>query len=98
MPEWIDGVAYEGDTAAASDKHVREARIRPGTVNIDAAAFYECNQLVSVSFPDSLRGIGDWAFAGCKRLRSVIIPAGVQSIGRRAFEGCAALNDTALHH
>ena len=73
MPEWIDGVAYEGDTAAASDKHVREARIRPGTVNIDAAAFYECNQLVSVSFPGGPVKIGEGAFEGCAALNDTAL-------------------------
>ena len=45
----------------------------------------------SVTIPDSVTSIGDYAFAYCDSLESVTIPDSVTSIGDRAFSGCDSL-------
>lgn len=52
-----------------------------------------CENLQSVSLPNSLSQIGESAFAGCKNLKSVVIPVGVTHIGGGAFIFCEGLID-----
>ena len=54
--------------------------------------FEDCSSLASVSIPNSVTSIGNYAFSGCSSLASVIIGNGVTSIGEHAFYYCSSLN------
>ena len=58
---------------------------------IPAQYFMDCNNLVSIDIPNSIKSVGDRAFEDCKSLVSVTIPNSVTSIGMHAFEGCKNL-------
>jgi hypothetical protein len=59
---------------------------------IDDNAFNGCLGLKnSLSFPSSLRTIGNSAFANCKALPSAIMTTGMLSIGSYAFYNCSSL-------
>ena len=49
------------------------------------------SSITSISLPDGLTHIGNWAFLFCTALTSVVIPAGVTSIGDEAFQYCTGL-------
>ncbi|HOB38081.1 MAG TPA: leucine-rich repeat domain-containing protein, partial [Methanomassiliicoccaceae archaeon] len=53
-------------------------------------AFYQL-PLESVTIPDGVESIGDYAFYWCEELTSVIIGNGVTSIGEEAFSYCYSL-------
>jgi hypothetical protein len=57
----------------------------------DTGAFESCTSLASVTFPNSLTNIGDYAFRTCTSLTSVLIPGSVTSIGILTFSGCTSL-------
>ena len=61
---------------------------------INASAFKNQTQLISISLPDSLTSIGDYAFYGCTGLTSVTIGKGVTSIGDSAFRDCGLTSIT----
>ena len=58
---------------------------------IPANSFYGYQHLRTITLPNSVTSIGDYAFSGCSSLTSITIPKGVTSIGYWAFECCTSL-------
>ena len=59
-----------------------------------AGAFYQRTSLTSVTIPNSVTSIGEYAFYECTSLTSVTIPNSVTSIEYAAFSGCALTSIT----
>lgn len=65
-------------------------------VEIMDDAFYMNDRIVSVTIPDSVKRIGNWAFEDCTALKSVDFGKGVTEIGISAFCGCTSLTEIVL--
>ena len=52
-----------------------------------SCVFKNCENLASVTLPDSLTTIGSEMFMGCKSLKTITLPASVTTIEQRAFKG-----------
>ena len=68
-------------------EEVKELTIPQGVPSF-SVAFKGCHGLTSVTIPNSVTKIDDYAFVGCKELTTVIIPNSVTSIGKEAFKSC----------
>ena len=58
---------------------------------IGQEAFYECENLVSVTIPNSVTSIGLGAFSSCTRLKSVTLSNSLKIIEKYAFSNCKSL-------
>lgn len=86
-----DDYKYTGEVV------IPESVIHEGTTysvtKIGEHAFWNSQDLTSVSIPNSVTEIGEGALAYCKNLTKTNIPDGVTSIGNSAFEECLALTE-----
>lgn len=58
---------------------------------IERYAFYDAEELESVTLSGSVAELGIWTFGECKSLTSVTLPETLKSIGNYAFGNCTAL-------
>ena len=59
-------------------------------------AFAECENLINVAIPDSVKTIGKNAFTHCRYLQSISIPNGVTEIAQGTFSMCYDLTDVTI--
>ncbi len=59
-------------------------------------AFQNCTSLTTVTLPDGLVKIADYAFYGCSSLETVTFGKDITTIGKQAFEGCTKLSTIVL--
>ena len=86
---YIDSVFHEYDTSTGKGAFVYEKA--PNKIVIMDSAFRDCTSLTSITIPDIVTNIGNYAFEGCSNLTSVIIGNSVTSIGYEAFAYCGGL-------
>jgi len=63
---------------------------------IGEVAFQGCDNIKSVTIPNSVTSIGDNAFLGCVSLKSMTIPNSVTSIGWFTFSECEHLKSVTI--
>ena len=99
VDEDMDGV-FDYVKITACDQSVTEveipSKIKGLPVTIIEEAFYGCENLTSITIPESVTSIGDLAFFYCKNLTSITIPDGVTSIGVNAFGYCTSLTSITI--
>ena len=75
----VDGIYYdlnnEGAVVVPGDASYSGDVVIPASINflgddfpvvsIGDEAFYQCSNLTSITIPESVTSIGDWAFSGC---------------------------------
>ena len=98
---WIYGIVGDGAEIYGHHK-LRGDVVIPSTLGgkpvrvIGEEAFFDCQELTSVTIPDTVTDIGEEAFHACWALTSVTIPNGVTNIGYAAFHGCSSLKSVAI--
>ncbi|MBQ2805172.1 MAG: leucine-rich repeat domain-containing protein, partial [Clostridia bacterium] len=60
-------------------------------VSIAPSTFKDCQNLMSVTIPDTLNYIGNYAFANCSNLTNIDLPKGLTSIELGSFSNCTSL-------
>ena len=86
-------------TSTTSSTYYIPASLKSVTItggNILYGAFRNCSSLTSITIPDSVASIGDYAFYQCSGLTSITIPDSVASIGNSAFYQCSGLTSITI--
>ena len=103
----IDGIFYNLNPETKEAELTKNPNKYAGNISIPSSVFYagvnynvtsigdfyflKCNDLASITIPNSVTSIGDFSFYECSGLTSVIIPNSVTSIGQQAFYDCTGL-------
>ena len=98
--EAFDHVIYKGSVACGYEETMPVGTsivLREGTTEIASSAFSGCENMVSITIPNSVKSIGYSSFKDCSNLTSIIIPNSLTSIGNGAFSGCSSLKTVTLH-
>ena len=90
-----DGIIGIADYAFASNAQLVQVNIK-GVKYVGYAAFFQCGQLMQVSFDNALLEIGEYAFSKCPYLTTVNVGGTLKTIGSYAFYGCEKLKSMAL--
>lgn len=80
----------------ANASYVKSAILPDGLTSIGKYAFYECENLQSISIPSSVKNIGGAAFMDCKKLQSIVIPNGITRIEANTFDRCYKLENVII--
>ena len=64
---------------------IRKVVVQRGVTTVGDYAFYGCENLTSVTLPDTVTQIGKLAFYGCKELRTLTVPDSVLTVEDYAF-------------
>lgn len=89
-----DGVVYAGSVVykyKGTMPFNAELVLKEGATTICNYAFQDCNNLISVTLPNSVTSIGEEAFRDCINLKSIEISNSLTKIGQSAFSGCRGL-------
>ena len=86
-------IGYKG-----SPQYITIPKTKDGLLvkEIAIEAFRNCDTLISIILPDSVKIIGSYAFRGCDSLTSITIPDSVTTIGDSAFSYCNSLTSVVI--
>ncbi|MDD5998131.1 MAG: leucine-rich repeat protein [Lachnospiraceae bacterium] len=101
IPDGVTKIGETGDDHAVGGAFYQCSALKeiviPGSVkSIAPCAFIRCVSLKTLTLPEGLEKIDEWAFNGCSSLESVVIPTSVKAIENRAFADCSSLKTLTL--
>ncbi len=82
-------IEYCGDITIPSEISYNSRILK--VTGIRSNAFKDCEYLISIICPNSLKEIGSYAFCGCKSLTSITIPDGITIVADYTFRNCSLL-------
>ncbi len=91
---WKDGYLYFGEylLGVRPEEISDNVIVSPGTTCIADHAFEDCDKVVTVDLPDSLKYVGNRAFRDCDKLKNVSFGRYFKKIGLEAFDECASVS------
>ncbi len=86
---------FHANNLYVNGKLITNLEIPHGVTTLPICAF-SCENIISVTIPDSVTSIENRAFWGCRSLTNVTIPESVTSIGSATFYNCSSLTQVTI--
>ena len=91
---WENGVLYIGTHLIRAKTSINGTyTIKDGTKCIASSAFYECDNLKSITMPESVTTMGSSVFWKCNKLENVVLSSNLTSIESWTFYQCDILSN-----
>ena len=87
---------YSGDVVIPDEVTYNDTKYSVTSIGSKAFFYREYSSLTSVTIPNSVTSIGEYAFANCSSLTSLTIGNSVAFIGDGAFQGCSGLTSMTI--
>lgn len=91
-----EAVISKCDTSASGEIVIPDTLGGYPVVSIGFYAFKDCNEITSVTIPESVRVINEGGFRDCKGLTTVTLSESLKTIRASAFSGCTNLTDITI--
>lgn len=88
---WTSGIFYVDGNEVMGDIVIEE-----GVEKIGNYTFYNLKNITSVTLPDSLKTVGEYAFYACNGMTKLDLGSGVEVIDNHAFENCGRLTSVTI--
>ena len=82
----IGGLGVENYSPLLGDDSIKHVVIEEGITYIGEYLFDDCENIETVTLPDSLEEIADRCFYRCSKISHVIFPEGIKRLGEFCFE------------
>lgn len=96
LNDTLDGYMITAYTGTSTEVIIPSHYYSLPVVSIEAGVFEDQTLLTSITLPEGLITIGDYAFKNCSALESILIPESVASIGIEAFYNCLSLTSIVI--
>ncbi|MCF0115771.1 MAG: leucine-rich repeat protein, partial [Erysipelotrichaceae bacterium] len=84
------------DNLANYANDIKKVIIQDGITSIGNNYFNGLTQMESITIPNTVKSIGDFAFLRCENLKALVIPSGVTVINRNLCNGCSKLESVSI--
>ena len=99
----LEYAAYKGGVSIRRYRGTGEKLNIPAYIDekpviaIERKAFLSCKNIRSITLPDTIEEIGDWAFAHAEYLKKITVPYHAILRGKELFLGCVRLKEISLN-
>lgn len=76
--------------------NIKSATLYSPIEEIAAGAFYKCQSLTRIVFPEKLKNIESLAFGYCTSLEEITLPTGIDSLNYGVFKNCTSLKSIVI--
>ena len=75
---------------------INEGIISLSSDSVENGLFNDCQSLIEIKLPNTLKEIGDGTFNNCSALQDIKLPNSIEKIGNLAFDNCENLSNINL--